>query len=364
MNIKHLISLSLVFGWITCSKAQTFKSEVRHQQNFTKHIVVKNTKPVRGFFTKYVDYDGIKIRSAAVVSDSALLIAANKIQMMLTRMPVAKSNLSVCQVELHIIGKDQYTSDLPEFRHLKGVIYKDEGLETDMDSRTRGMAGPLYASCGEENLLRLPQDRYSGGYDICIHEFAHTIMSTGLDSTIRKKIQDQYDRSIAKGLWKGVYASADPTEYWAELTTWYFGFHGEFTSFHYLKGYIPTAGSEGLNDYDPEGFKLLDSIYSGQISPKQLFSKPSMVLTEGIPSTTSSHKATLTIVNNGGDDIKVYWIDYNAKAVLKRVIKSNSILTEPTNQGSVWMVENKTGSRQYIQVNEDNNKIAFDNSGE
>ena len=92
----------------------------------------------------------------------------------------------------------------------------DNGVLTDIDKRTRGMGG-VYASCGEENLLRLPTDRYSGGSDICIHEFAHTIMDYGFDAAIRKKIDAEYHSALSKGLWKDAYASTNPQEYWAEI---------------------------------------------------------------------------------------------------------------------------------------------------
>jgi alpha-glucosidase len=134
-----------------------------------------------------------------VVDNRALYIAAAKVNMMLAHMDIARKNLAKSGAELHIIGKDQQTSDLPEHAAEKGVKYVDHGVLTDIDERTRGVGG-IYASCGEENLLGLPTDRYFGGSDIYVHEFAHTIMSYGFDASIEEKIKQQYKRSIAMGL--------------------------------------------------------------------------------------------------------------------------------------------------------------------
>ncbi|RYY08436.1 MAG: hypothetical protein EOO04_40010 [Chitinophagaceae bacterium] len=202
--------------WITTVAAY---AAIQHN---TRDSVIIIDPPLLGFYAKYLDSDGIPIRSAKVVDDKALLVASAKIRDMLAHMPVTRKNLIKAGAELHIIGKDQQTSDLPEFAHAKGLKYVDNGITTDIDARTRGMGG-LEASCGEENLLQLPGDRYFGGWDICVHEFSHTIMNFGLDSVLRQKIGSQYKKAVDKGLWKDAYAGSNPQEYWGELSSWYFG---------------------------------------------------------------------------------------------------------------------------------------------
>jgi hypothetical protein len=49
----------------------------------------------------------------------------------------------------------------------------------------------------------------------------------------------------------------------AELTMWYFGTHGDLQ----MKGPKPALGRQGLKDYDPEAFTLLDDFYSGRMEP-------------------------------------------------------------------------------------------------
>jgi hypothetical protein len=55
-------------------------------------------------------------------------------------------------------------------------------------------------------------------------------------------------------------AGSNASEYFAELTMWYFGTHGEFVD---RSAHFPPPGPGGLALYDPAGFRLLSSIYSG-----------------------------------------------------------------------------------------------------
>ena len=215
-----------------------------------------------GFFDKRTDYKGIPIRTNRVVSDEAMIEAWHRMDRVLTNMPNAITNLVKAHAELDIIGKDQVTSDLPEFRHLKGKAFQGKPGEkvTTIDERTRGMGG-LTWSCGEENLLKLKTDRYFGR-DICIHEMAHTLQNYGISRDIQDKIIALYKATMNKGLWKGAYSSSDKDEFFAELTMWYFGTHGDMP-----KGAgLPAPGPEAFKAYDPESFQLLDDIYSGRLA--------------------------------------------------------------------------------------------------
>jgi len=309
-------------------------------------LVKQSNPPFMGFYTKYVDADGILVRSGSVVDDKALFIARYKILMMLKHMPNAFKNLVKNGAELHIIGKDQQTSDLPENASQKGVKYMDHGVLTDIDARTRGTGG-LYASCGEENLLGLLNDRYAGGSDICVHEFAHDIMDNGLDSVLRAKIKAQWQRTVALGYWKDAYAASNEQEYWAELSMWYFGKHGEFL--RYTKK--PVPGAEGLKKYDTAGYKLLDSIYSGKLQPKVETIRPSVGAQKGDVSFKSIKKSEMVITNSRSTEIRVYWIDYNGNAKLYEVMQPKQRITQPTYYGHVWMVaDNKDQPLGYIRV--------------
>ena len=214
--------------------------------------------PEKDFFAKQLAYHGIPIKAAAVVSDAALREAYQRLDMMLQYQPAVLANLVAAGASLHIIGKDQVTSDLPEHRHMKGKRLGGYNGQT-VDERTRGLGG-LMTSCGEENLLRLEQDRYRGR-DICVHEFAHNIRTAGMTREVRRKFDEQRDRSLKNNLWVGSYAGSNPDEFFAELTMWYFGTFGDMG----MKGPKPEKGKAGLQKYDPEAFALFEEFYSGKI---------------------------------------------------------------------------------------------------
>src|SRR5690348_16085854 len=92
------------------------------------------------FFKKHLDCDGIAIRSSSAVADEALRQGCNKITLMLQHIPEVRHALVRRGAELHIIGRDEQTSDLPEFRRRRGKLYVDNrGRVTTIDARTRGM---------------------------------------------------------------------------------------------------------------------------------------------------------------------------------------------------------------------------------
>jgi len=217
--------------------------------------------PESGFFSKELLFQGIPIKAHDVVADEALYAAYHRLALELTNQPVVISNLVAAGVELHIIGRDQVTTDLPEWRHDKGKPISEPTYNgMTRDERTRGMGGRL-TSCGEENLLRLEKDRYYGR-DICLHEFAHAIRNFGLPREVRTRFDNQYTESLSKGLWKNSYAGSNHDEFFAELTMWYFGTHGDL----HMDGPKPANGPAGLKTYDPGAYALFDEFYSGRMT--------------------------------------------------------------------------------------------------
>jgi hypothetical protein len=219
--------------------------------------------PEAGFFSKELDFQGIPIKASNIVSDGALVEAYARLFQMFENMGPYRETvigrLVQAGVEVHIIGKDQVTTDLPEWREDKGrPLPEYDGLTRD--ERTRGMGGRLM-SCGEENLLRLPEDRYRGR-DIFVHEFAHCIRNFGISPEIRKRFDERYQKSLERGLWVDAYSSTNPDEFFAEISMWYFGTHGDLG----MKGAKPKFGRGGLRDYDPDTFALFDDLYQGRSS--------------------------------------------------------------------------------------------------
>src|SRR5947207_920359 len=80
--------------------------------------------PEKDFFSKLLDFHGIPIKAHQDVADEALWAAHGRLSLLfsnlLSRQPMLISNLVAAGAELHIIGRDQVTTDLPEWRHDKG----------------------------------------------------------------------------------------------------------------------------------------------------------------------------------------------------------------------------------------------------
>lgn len=251
----HHLFKALIAGALAASFALAAHGE---GTNETRPAIQSLNPPEQDFFAKELRFRGIPIKAHQVVSNEAMEAAYGRLSRLLAHLPAVVTNLVTAKVELHIIGKDQVTTDLPEWRQDKGVPLPEYGGLT-RDQRTRGMGGRL-TSCGEENLLKLDQDKYRGR-DICLHEFAHAIRNFGLDQAVVDKFDRQYERSLAKKLWIKSYAASNPDEFFAELTMWYFGTHGDLN----MTGPKPENGPEGLKQYDPEAFALFDDFYQGRI---------------------------------------------------------------------------------------------------
>ena len=172
-----------------------------------------------GFFDKKLDVSGIWIKAAGVVDDAALVEAKRRIGLVLSRIPQVRANMVNAEPEFHIIGKDQAISALLASRG------EDVTQTDDRDARARGRGG-YRPFCSEENLLRLPNDAYRG-YDIATHEFVHCLLGFGCDQAFRDSVERHWKSAIASKKWIGSYSATDPSEYFAEVTTWYFGAHGD-----------------------------------------------------------------------------------------------------------------------------------------
>lgn len=174
---------------------------------------------VPAFYTQYLEAGGYPIVASAKVSEFALREAAYLADLMLAKRPDVRAAMIKSGSRLCIIAHDEFTTDLPEWSHLKP---KDH-----WDARARGMGGsrtdPL-CSCGEENLLAYTGDPYAAE-SIFIHEFAHNIHLRGMvnvDAAFDDRVKAAYEAAIKAGLWKGKYAAVNHHEYFAEgVQSWF-----------------------------------------------------------------------------------------------------------------------------------------------
>lgn len=203
------------------------------------------------FYAKHVDHHGYPILSSAKVSDAALLEARYLIDRMLADRRDILQAIVRRGGRFVVMAPTETTTDVPEQRHMKPKEY--------WDKRARGLGGRI-TSCGEENLLNLPGDRYRNE-NILIHEFAHCIHNLGLrtvDPTFDGRLRRTYARAMDKGLWQKTYAATNPMEYWAEGVQIYFDCQAPQGGVH-----NDIDRREKLAKYDPDLFALLDEVFCG-----------------------------------------------------------------------------------------------------
>jgi hypothetical protein len=288
--------------------------------------------PEAGFYGKVLSMDGLPIKAHADVSDAAILEAYRRLHLLLEHLPQARENLVSAGAEFHIIGKNQMMVDLPECQIWKGK--KFEGNLT-LDQRDRGWGG-LMSSCGEENLLALPSDRYRDHRDICSHEFAHTLMAFGFSDDVVRRIKQQHQASVGEGLWPA-YAGTNPDEFFAELTMWYFGSRGDYGKIEPP----PQPGRAWLAAHDPDAFALLDGIYGGRIPIAARTWKllPLVNLREiaSLRSGESQHPTLLTARNLRGSKCEIYWVDFSGKLVSYGEMQPFSVWSGNTYTTHAWL---------------------------
>ena len=306
--------------------------------------------PELRFFSKQVICHGIPIKAHKEVDDEALREAHRRLSRMLRHLPVAVQNLVDVGAEMQIIGKDQQTSDLPSQRHWKGKAYESYGKQfASIDERTRGL-GDIAASCGEENLLKLPSDRYKDHRDIGTHEFAHTLLNYGFSPNVREKVQQQFKRSMKKGLWGTAYASTNFDEFFAELSMWYFGSRGDY-------GQIkprPEVGRDWLRRYDPDAFDLLDNIYLGRIKVERIVWETLAAHPaddEGkLRSLSSQCPTPILFDNRTAKDYALFWLDYEGKRKPRGILPAGVKTGQDTFATHPWLVADPEGNVVGIYV--------------
>jgi len=303
--------------------------------------------PDAGFYSKQICYKGIRIKAHSVVADQALFEARDRLKLMLAKAPTIATNLATLGNELHLIGRNQVTSDLPELRDLRGKGRSDDP-SCPIDACTRGLGG-FSASCGEENLLGLPSDTYRGE-DICMHEFSHTIHQNALSQKLRDQWTKLYNAALRQGLWGGTYAGTNEFEYFAELTQSYFGVNN-FDQ----RGVNSKAA---LKNHDPAAFAFLDGLFQGRTQTAPItvveLQPRSCKEADSIKSGGGSTETRILFHNNTVQAMGIYWIDFqgNATAQYGSVVPGG-IFAQDTFATHVWMLKNTTGECVAIFVAED-----------
>ena len=218
-------------------------------------------KNIPSFYQKYIETEGLYVTSSGKVSDEALLKACDIISLMLAKRPDVKAHMVKKGCHVMIIGKDEETCDLPEFAH----ICNCEDSIKYWNWRARGFGGApedeFSSSCGEENLLALPQDKYVGE-NILIHEFAHLIHTVGIvgvEPDFNERLEALRQNAIRKGLWEKTYAVSNKGEYFAECVQSFFNCNRYAEPANGVHNWVNRRTK--LKTYDPDMYRLLQEYF-------------------------------------------------------------------------------------------------------
>lgn len=218
-------------------------------------------KNIPSFYQKYIEIEGLYVTSSGKVSDEALLKACDIISLMLAKRPDVKAHMVKKGCHVMIIGKDEETCDLPEFAH----ICNCEDSIKYWNWRARGFGGApedeFSSSCGEENLLALPQDKYVGE-NILIHEFAHLIHTVGIvgvEPDFNERLEALRQNAIRKGLWEKTYAVSNKEEYFAECVQSFFNCNRYAEPANGVHNWVNRRTK--LKTYDPDMYRLLQEYF-------------------------------------------------------------------------------------------------------
>ena len=218
-------------------------------------------KNIPSFYQKYIETEGLYVTSSGKVSDEALLKACDIISLMLAKRPDVKAHMVKKGCHVMIIGKDEETCDLPEFAH----ICNCEDSIKYWNWRARGFGGApedeFSSSCGEENLLALPQDKYVGE-NILIHEFAHLIHTVGIvgvEPDFNERLEALRQNAIRKGLWEKTYAVSNKEEYFAECVQSFFNCNRYAEPANGVHNWVNRRTK--LKTYDPDMHRLLQEYF-------------------------------------------------------------------------------------------------------
>ena len=207
-----------------------------------------------GFYKKYASAHGIPVLASEKPVDRTLQLACLLVKEMTAERRDVQAALLAGKVTFAILGSDEYTTDIPEYRH----------LPDSYDTRSRGLGGHT-GLCAEENILCDRQRDPYRGQSVCVHEFAHTIGIYGLfsaDSSFEERLAEAFRRAREADLWPNTLAAQDAQEYWAEgVQTWYDanlhadpadGVHG------------PISTQHALSRYDRALYELIDELLPTQ----------------------------------------------------------------------------------------------------
>jgi hypothetical protein len=199
------------------------------------------------FYGKYLDADGVPVLSSSAVDDQAVVSACQIVFHMLSLRADVQREMVRLNMSVAIIGVDQVTTDIPEYRNLNQMF------PTQDWNSLRGVGATIQipvSSVGEENLLCLANDMFAGE-QLLVQTFATGVLLAveDVDDTFMASLDAAFDAAKSAGLWVNTYAHQNDIEYYAE------GVQSWFDANHYVAqpdgNNGPIATRPQLEAYDP-----------------------------------------------------------------------------------------------------------------
>ena len=221
-----------------------------------------STRPAK-YYKQFMSVKGVTVKAAGEVAREAVEAGADIAETMLSGRDDIVHCLMGERAELAIIPRDEVVTSLPEYEYLQGT--------RDFTGRSRdsfhirglgGIPGQPVSSAGEEHLLgsldlKHPYQPFRGL--VAVHEFAHGIQNLCFTPEDHEKWNSFYSDALKAGLYPGTHMMADVYEFFAVLSTAYFGVTDELGQ---------GVGRDTLKTLFPEAvFLHLDEIYGGAILP-------------------------------------------------------------------------------------------------
>ena len=298
---------------------------------------VRETFKLTSFYQQWIDVEGFPVVASENVNPYAVKEAAWLIRRLMSHRPDVLQAMVQNRASFSVMAYNEMTTQIPEHSYLRPDFF--------WDRRARGL-GLLASSCGEENVLNYPGDPYDG-YNVLIHEFSHSVHLDGLntvDPGFDDRLRKAFDAAIAKGLWKGTYASSNKQEYWAEgVQAW---FHAQFE-------FIDIDTRAELKDYDPELAKLIAEVFGDtdwrytppatrtHLPHLQGFDPQDSPTFEWPPELVACYQQLFEPDGDGGDK----WVNLDPY--------------NPSQLSRLRSPSNKTGETEIIFVNESGAAIAY-----
>jgi hypothetical protein len=155
------------------------------------------------------------------------------------------------------------------------------------------------------------------------------------------------------------YAATNEGEYFAELTMWYVGTHGDL----HMTGPKPENGPDGLKKYDPEAYALLDDLYSGRIPITRVklteLKAYSPAREKDLRSGGEQQRTEIRFVNRTDRELQLFWLDSEGKRHPYGTISAHGRSAQSTFASHVWLAADADGSPVALFVAEKETGLAI-----